>query len=71
MSADPVLSVIAQAWSEGFTTRSDFARQHAEQVAVAACRGLITTKDPVSGDWQRKWRVTPKGAEYLFHDESL
>jgi hypothetical protein len=68
VSNDPVLTVVAQAWANGFTTRSDYARSHAEAVAVAACRGLITTKDPTTGEYQRKWRVTPKGATYLFEE---
>jgi hypothetical protein len=66
----PVLQVVAQAWSDGFTTRSDFARSNAEAVAEAACRGLITTLNVVAGKWGNHWLVTPKGCKKLFKELS-
>jgi len=45
-----------------FTTRSDFAREHAEWVAVCCCEGLITTRVPVSGkEYGRIYYITPMG----------
>jgi hypothetical protein len=69
-SLTPVLQVIAQAWSDGFTTRSDFARSNAEAVAEAACRGLITTLNVITGQHGKSWLVTPKGCKKLFKEMS-
>lgn len=63
---DQLIAVVAQAWSDGFTTKSTFARTHAEAVAEAACRGLITTLNVVTNCYGNKWLVTPKGCKKLF-----
>lgn len=69
---DQLIAVVAQAWSDGFTTKSTFARTHAEAVAEAACRGLITTLNVVASEqagktcYGNKWLVTPKGCKKLF-----
>jgi hypothetical protein len=58
--------VLWRAWRSGFSTKSDFARHMANEVAVAACLGLITTK--ISGKtFGNTWYITKKGLEY--HDE--
>jgi hypothetical protein len=56
--------VIEKSWRGGFTTRSDFAREHADYIAIAACKGLITT-GYLDGEWGRTWYVTAKGLKYL------
>ena len=48
----------------GFTTRSDTARFHAELVAEAACKYLLTTETPRDG-FQAVWRITPVGLKQL------
>jgi DNA polymerase-1 len=37
-------SVLKRAWTKPFSTKSDFARAHADHVALAASDGLITTR---------------------------
>jgi hypothetical protein len=64
----PVLAAVARAWSDGFSTRSDFARTNAEAVAEAACQGLITTLNVITGEFGRQWLVTPKGCRKLFKE---
>jgi hypothetical protein len=62
----PITEVVAQAWSDGFSTRSDFARTHAEAVAEAACRGLITTLNVLTKHHGKQWMITPEGCSTLF-----
>lgn len=61
-----LLMVLHRAWSSPFTTRSDFARTHAEPVAVAACQGLLTVKHhDTLNEWGRTWRITAAGLHLL------
>lgn len=63
-----VLTAVARAWSDGFSTRSDFARTNAEAVAEAACLGLITTFNVITGVYGKQWLVTPRGCQRLFKE---
>ncbi|API58481.1 hypothetical protein BSL82_03490 [Tardibacter chloracetimidivorans] len=45
-------------------TRSDFAREHVEDIGILACLGFITLKQG-KDVWGREWRVTVKGLEIL------
>jgi hypothetical protein len=56
--------VLFMAWTGGFSTKSDFARHHADPVAIAATEGWITTRlrDRVYG---RKWHITVAGLTRL------
>jgi len=60
-------TVLRKAWDEGFTTRSDFARNHADHIAIASFLGLISTLCP-GGTWGRKWRLTATGYKVLFSE---
>lgn len=51
--------VIVKAYTHGIAIQSNFAREHAAQVAAAASLGLITTS--LMGDFGRTWRVTELG----------
>jgi hypothetical protein len=53
--------------SGGFTTRSDFARDNAELVGIAAQNQLITTLTPRDG-YCKVWRVTVNGYQKLWQD---
>ena len=53
-------TVLIEAWRNSFTTKSDFSRDFADFVAMAASQGLITTK--IGGQlYGREWNITPKG----------
>ena len=66
---DPVLlCVIAEAYRKPLTIASDYARAHKEEIAEAACLGLLTVFYPQAeyGALRRNctdhtWRVTPAG----------
>jgi hypothetical protein len=65
-----LLGVLERAWEGGFSTRSDFARRNAEEVAAAACLGLITTRQ-TNSSYGRSWRITPSGCRLLFKQGAL
>lgn len=57
-------TVVRQAYREPFTIQSNFAQKHAEFVAMAASKGLITTQ--IKRDlFGRHWRVTVLGLQWL------
>ena len=60
-----LIDVLWAAWGGGFSTKSNFARDYADYVAVAASSGLITTHitGPTFG---RFWLIAPKGLERLW-----
>jgi hypothetical protein len=56
--------VVLEAQVRGFTVRSDFARQYAEYLAMAASLGLVSTK--IAGNvYSSEWRPTIKGLAFL------
>lgn len=62
------LPIVDRAWRSPFSTKSDFARENASAVAVAAQQGLITTR--ITGDvYGSVWRVTPNGLSVLWRSE--
>jgi hypothetical protein len=59
-----LLEVVLEAQRYGFTVKNDFARKHAEYVAMAASIGLISTR--LFGNvYASEWRPTPKGLALL------
>jgi hypothetical protein len=55
-----VYKTVQQAYLDPFTTKSDFSRTYADYVAIAACKGYITTH-LTSNAYGNTWRVTDKG----------
>lgn len=53
--------VLKRAYQIPFTSRSDFARQHAEWVAMCACEGLITTRLVGTEEYGKVWHITVMG----------
>ena len=66
MAGSNLREVLTEAWTEGFTTKSNFARKHAYEVAEAASRGLITILSPDGRAWS-KWLITPEGCVELWN----
>lgn len=59
-----VTVVLKRAWLVGFRTKSNFAREFADEVAIAASLGLISTK--IGRDqFDKTWHITRKGMDYL------
>jgi len=59
-------STLRAAWRGGFLVKSNFAREHAQAVAAAACLGLITTRSvPRVNTFGRTWLITAKGLSQL------
>lgn len=54
-------------WQTNVTTKSDFAREWADYIAMAASMGLITTR--VAGDvYSRHWQITSFGLAAIEED---
>jgi len=58
-------SVLFRAWEQGFSTNSDFARVHANEVAASASLGFITTRIKTQTAYGTVWRITKTGIEVL------
>lgn len=62
-----LLCALQRVWRGEITTKSDYSRSMADEIAEAASRGFITTiLIPGKSGWGRVWRLTPSGASYLF-----
>lgn len=60
-----LLAVLRTAWTDGFAIQSNFYRENAAVVSMAASRGLITTR--IDRDkYGKRWLVTPKGLEKIW-----
>ncbi len=57
--------VLHRAWSDPFTTKSDFARENADMVAELGFSQLITTLD--AHGFGPIWKITPLGLEVLWN----
>lgn len=57
-------SVVMYAHLQPFRTKSDFAREQADYVAIASSIGLISVAQGAF-TFTREWRVTSKGLRYL------
>jgi len=57
--------VLEMAHTKSFTTKSDFARDNADFVAMAASEGYITTRI-AAGYYGRTWQITLEGLEHLY-----
>lgn len=67
---DDLLKVLENAWQMPFTTRSDFARENAEMIAIALHHRFLTTATEASYTpeaFGREYRLTPKGLDALWH----
>lgn len=63
-----VYAVLRRAWRMPFTLQSNFARNNTAFVAMAACKGLITTK--IKGNqYGHLWRITRTGLQMLNESE--
>ena len=62
--------VLSRAYQTPFTTRSDFARNNAELVAVCACEGFISTKTVGTNQFGRRWYITVMGLMRLREGEN-
>jgi hypothetical protein len=63
-----MLKVLRRAWRAPFTLQCDFARQNVAHVAMAACKGLITTRID-KGLYGRTWLITAVGMRLINESE--
>jgi len=56
--------ILGRAWAAPFTTKSDFAREYADLIAMAASDGYITTRR-ATGLYGNLWLITSRGMRHL------
>lgn len=62
ITGQKLIDVLQHTLVNPFTTRSDFARENAEWVAVCCCEGFITTRVPTLGTvYGRIYYITAMG----------
>lgn len=62
---EEALEIAGVAYLKPFLTKSDYARQHATMVALAASLGLITCLYPGGAAYGNTWRTTRRGLRLL------
>lgn len=61
-----LLELLQRVWTYAFTTKSDTARDYADEVAEAASRGFLTTQVVPGKDvFGRVWKITCEGLQWL------
>lgn len=60
-----------RAWTSGVSIQGDFARTNAEDMALAASLGWISTVDPNGLAYRRQWRITVAGLSALHNKELM
>lgn len=67
-----LLQLLQRVWTYAITTKSDYAREYADEIAEAASRGFLTTAVvPGRAIHGRLWKVTPQGLSHLYDRASL
>ncbi len=62
-------AVLDRVWRYGVRLKSDYAREHADVIAMAASMSLITTKIG-EGTFALTWHITIKGQQWLAEQET-
>jgi len=57
--------VLFKAWEQGFSTKSNFAREQANAIGACASLGFITTRIKTQKAYGTVWRITKTGIEVL------
>lgn len=67
MGGDSLIRVLDEIFQQHATTKSNFSRLYADEIAEAACRGLITTRESFTpfAPFGRTWRITRRGLAVL------
>lgn len=67
-----LLSLLQRVWTYPITTKSDVARECADEIAQAASHGYITTVIvPTHTLTGRIWKITPDGLAYLYANAAI
>ena len=59
-----IVTVLAKSRVEPFTTKSNFAREFATEIGIAASEGLITTRLN-EGQFANTWLITAEGLQFM------
>lgn len=62
-----LLQLLQRVWTYAITTKSDYARDYADEIAEAASRRFLTTAVVPGGAIHgRLWKITPAGLNHLW-----
>lgn len=62
-----LLQLLQRVWTFAITTKSDYSREYADEIAEAASRGFVTTAVVPGRDlFGRLWKITPAGCSFLY-----
>lgn len=62
-----LLQLLQRVWTYAITTKSDYARDYADELAEASSRGFLTTAVvPSRSIFGRLWKMTPTGLQHLY-----
>lgn len=72
-----LLGLLQRVWTYAITTKSDYAREYADEIAQASSAGFLTTQVApgyVSDEGEilmavaygRLWKITPTGLQFLY-----
>lgn len=68
---DEVWQVLKYTWKFGLALQCDYARSHAQEVALCASQGWVSCVDPDGKSYRPRWRITSIGLALLQHKEAL
>lgn len=68
---DSIWLTMLKVWTSPVAIQGDFARSNAEDVALAASLGWISTVDPNGLAYRRSWRITVSGLSALHNKELM
>lgn len=66
---DRLNSVLIRVWRKPVRVKSDYAREHAVIVGMAASMQMITTRVQ-NGNFANSWHITQKGLSWLSEQET-
>lgn len=64
-----IWQVVSIAWERGISVQSNYAREHADIIALAASLGWISTVSLDGKGYSREWNVTAEGTIALNHQQ--
>jgi len=65
-----LIHILERAWRNPFTTKSNFAKEHASEVAAMASKGLISTKRSAHTT-ENLWKISPRGLRFLWDTKGI
>lgn len=66
-----IFKLLTKAWEDGITTSSNYARQNAPQIALAASAGWISNVTLDGKRFTNRWNITAQGVNLVNHQKEM